>query len=146
MMRRIVDLPAPLSPRIPIFAPGKKLSEMSLRICALRRHDFADAMHRIDVLGHASNVSHPFGEGLPVGRRRLVVSTVAITTILGILDGTISNVALPTIAQDLQVSSAAVVWVVNAFALATTMCCFRSRVTVTSSVSRASIAWASRSS
>ena len=47
--------------------------------------------------------------------------TVAITTVLSVLDGTISNVALPTIAQDLRVSSAAVVWVVNAFQLATTM-------------------------
>ena len=47
--------------------------------------------------------------------------TVAITTVLSVLDGTISNVALPTIAQDLRVSSSAVVWVVNAFQLATTM-------------------------
>jgi DHA2 family multidrug resistance protein-like MFS transporter len=51
----------------------------------------------------------------------LVVGTIAITTVLGVLDSTISNVALPTIAQDLQVSSATVVWVVNAFQLATTM-------------------------
>jgi DHA2 family multidrug resistance protein-like MFS transporter len=50
-----------------------------------------------------------------------VVFTVAITTVLSVLDGTISNVALPTIAQDLSVSSAAVVWVVNAFQLASTM-------------------------
>jgi DHA2 family multidrug resistance protein-like MFS transporter len=49
------------------------------------------------------------------------VFTVAITTVLSVLDGTISNVALPTIAQDLHVSSAAVVWVVNAFQLTTTM-------------------------
>jgi len=49
------------------------------------------------------------------------VFTVAITTVLSVLDGTISNVALPTIALDLHVSSAAVVWVVNAFQLATTM-------------------------
>jgi DHA2 family multidrug resistance protein-like MFS transporter len=68
-----------------------------------------------------NDVSPRFGAGLPIGRRRLVVATVAITTILGILDGTISNVALPTIAQDLRASSAAVVWVVNAFQLATTI-------------------------
>jgi DHA2 family multidrug resistance protein-like MFS transporter len=66
-------------------------------------------------------VSVQYGEGLPVGRRRLVVFTVGITTVLSVLDGTISNVALPTIATDLAVSSAAVVWVVNAFQLATTM-------------------------
>ena len=30
-----VDLPEPLSPNTPILAPGKKLSEMSLRMCRL---------------------------------------------------------------------------------------------------------------
>jgi MFS transporter, DHA2 family, multidrug resistance protein len=49
------------------------------------------------------------------------VFTVAITTVLSVLDGTIMNVALPTIAGNLSVSSSAVVWVVNAFALAQTM-------------------------
>lgn len=47
--------------------------------------------------------------------------TVGITTVLSVLDGTISNVALPTIASDFAVSSAMVVWVVNAFQLATAM-------------------------
>jgi DHA2 family multidrug resistance protein-like MFS transporter len=69
----------------------------------------------------ARRVGVQYGEGLPTSRRRLVVFTVAITTILSVLDGTISNVALPTIEHDLTVSSAAVVWVVNAFQLATTM-------------------------
>jgi DHA2 family multidrug resistance protein-like MFS transporter len=69
----------------------------------------------------AGGVSVQYGEGLPAGRRRLVVFTVAITTILSVLDGTISNVALPTIEHNLAVSSAAVVWVVNGFQLATTM-------------------------
>ena len=32
MMRSSVDLPAPFRPRTPIFAPGKKDSEMSFRI------------------------------------------------------------------------------------------------------------------
>jgi hypothetical protein len=35
MMRSNVDLPAPLSPKTPIFAPGKKESEMSLRMTRL---------------------------------------------------------------------------------------------------------------
>src|SRR4051794_13436210 len=33
MMRSSVDLPAPLRPRTPIFAPGRKLSEMSRSTC-----------------------------------------------------------------------------------------------------------------
>src|SRR5690554_7812663 len=35
MMRSSVDLPAPFRPSTPIFAPGKKDREMSLRICRL---------------------------------------------------------------------------------------------------------------
>src|SRR5690554_1074109 len=35
MMRSRVDLPAPLRPSTPIFAPGKNDREMSLRICRL---------------------------------------------------------------------------------------------------------------
>ena len=62
-----------------------------------------------------------YGEGLPLNKRRLTIFTVGITTVLSVLDGTISNVALPTIAHDFAVSSAMVVWVVNAFQLATTM-------------------------
>jgi DHA2 family multidrug resistance protein-like MFS transporter len=60
-------------------------------------------------------------DGLPIGRRRVVVALVAITSVLSVLDSTISNVALPSIARDLHVTSADVVWVVNAFQLATTM-------------------------
>jgi hypothetical protein len=33
MILSSVDLPEPLTPSTPILAPGKKLSEMSLRIC-----------------------------------------------------------------------------------------------------------------
>jgi hypothetical protein len=47
-----VDLPEPFRPSTPILAPGKKLSEMSLRMLALGRHDLADAVHGVNVLGH----------------------------------------------------------------------------------------------
>ena len=67
------------------------------------------------------SLSIEYGEGLPSARRNIVVATIAITTVLSVLDGTIMNVALPTIAGDLHQSSGAVIWVVNAFALAQTM-------------------------
>ncbi len=35
MMRNTVDLPEPFKPSKPIFAPGKKESEISLIICFL---------------------------------------------------------------------------------------------------------------
>jgi DHA2 family multidrug resistance protein-like MFS transporter len=84
--------------------PGKA----SLKVAAVRADD-------------GLLVGVQYGEGLSIGRRRLVVFTVGITTVLSVLDGTISNVALPTIENELAVSSALVVWVVNAFQLATTM-------------------------
>ena len=72
--------------------------------------------------GAASDLTSPaLADGLPRGKRILVVGTVAITTVLSVLDSSISNVALPTIAQELDVSSSAVIWVVNAFQLATAM-------------------------
>ena len=51
MIRSRVDLPAPLSPRTPILAPWKKLSEMSLEHRLVRRMGPRDAVHGEDVLG-----------------------------------------------------------------------------------------------
>ena len=63
------------------------------------------------------NALHPT-EGLPVQARRLAVVVIAIGTTMAVLDGTIANVALPTISRELRVPAAASVWVVNAFQLA----------------------------
>jgi hypothetical protein len=46
-----VDLPEPLRPSTPILAPGKKQGDV-LQDLPLRRHDLADAVHGVDVLGH----------------------------------------------------------------------------------------------
>ena len=40
---------------------------------------------------------------------------------MAVLDGAIANVALPTIARDLNASPAASIWVVNAYQLAVTV-------------------------
>ena len=53
------------------MAPGKKDSEMSLRICRFGRHDLADAVQGVNVLRHAGIRS--LGKGkraakLPHGR------------------------------------------------------------------------------
>ncbi len=57
-------------------------------------------------------------------KRRIATIAVALGTVLVILDGTIANVALPTIARELHVSNAASIWVVNAFNLIVTMTLF----------------------
>jgi len=57
-------------------------------------------------------------EGLPKPRRLLAFLTVAIGIVMAVLDGTIVNVALPTIALDQHVSAAQAIWVVTGYQLA----------------------------
>lgn len=57
-------------------------------------------------------------DGLPLPQRYGAIATVILGLIVAVLDGTIANVALPTIARDLDVSAAASVWVINAYHLA----------------------------
>lgn len=51
-------------------------------------------------------------------RRLWAIAAVAFGVALSVIDGAIANVALPTIAQELGISSADSIWVVNAYQLA----------------------------
>ena len=57
-------------------------------------------------------------DGLPVPQRYGAILAIAFGITVSVLDGTIANVALPTIASDFNVSPAVSVWVVNAYQLA----------------------------
>jgi DHA2 family multidrug resistance protein-like MFS transporter len=57
-------------------------------------------------------------DGLPLPQRYGAIATVILGLTVAVLDGTIANVALPTIARDLDVSAVASVWVINAYHLA----------------------------
>jgi DHA2 family multidrug resistance protein-like MFS transporter len=56
----------------------------------------------------------------PAGRRRMAYTAMSVATTMSVIDGSIANIALPTIARELHVGAAAIVWVVNAFNLAVT--------------------------
>lgn len=60
-------------------------------------------------------------DGLPMPRRNWAVAAIALGISVAILDGAIANVALPTIAHDLNIKPASSIWVVNAFQLAVTI-------------------------
>jgi MFS transporter, DHA2 family, multidrug resistance protein len=60
--------------------------------------------------------AHP--DGLPVPRRYWAIAAIALAITMSVLDSTIVNVALPTIARDFSASSAASIWVINAYQLA----------------------------
>ncbi len=57
-------------------------------------------------------------DGLPMPRRIWAIVAVAFGVSVSVLDGSIANVALPTIASQLGVSAADSIWVVNGYQLA----------------------------
>ena len=57
-------------------------------------------------------------DGLPLPRRYWAILSIALGITVSVLDGTIANVALPTIAQDLQATPSMSIWIVNAYQLA----------------------------
>ncbi len=50
-------------------------------------------------------------DGLPWKQRRWAILAVAMAVAMSSLDGSIANVALPTMAADLKVTPAQIVWV-----------------------------------
>jgi DHA2 family multidrug resistance protein-like MFS transporter len=60
-------------------------------------------------------------DGLPVPRRYWSVVAIWLAIAMSVLDGAIANVALPTIARELNASPAASIWIVNAYQLAITV-------------------------
>ncbi|MEQ8285574.1 MFS transporter [Thalassospira sp.] len=59
-----------------------------------------------------------YPDGLPSPRAGFAAIAVLSTIMMAVLDGTIMNVALPTIAQDQGVSPAHAIWVITAYQLA----------------------------
>jgi DHA2 family multidrug resistance protein-like MFS transporter len=57
-------------------------------------------------------------DGLPLPRRRWAFATVVLGVTLAVLDGSVANVALPTIAGEFQASPSMSIWIVNAYQLA----------------------------
>jgi DHA2 family multidrug resistance protein-like MFS transporter len=57
-------------------------------------------------------------DGLPIPRRYWSVAAIQLAMAMSVLDSTIANVALPSIARDFAVTNAASVWVINAYQVA----------------------------
>lgn len=60
----------------------------------------------------------PRADGLPVPRRYWSIAAIILAITMSVLDSTIVNVALPTLAHDFHASAATSIWVVNAYQLA----------------------------
>jgi MFS transporter, DHA2 family, multidrug resistance protein len=68
--------------------------------------------------GNASPDPSTPPDGLPVPRRYWAIAAILLAICMSVLDSTITNVALPTIARDFGASPAASIWVINAYQLA----------------------------
>jgi DHA2 family multidrug resistance protein-like MFS transporter len=60
----------------------------------------------------------PEPDGLPVPRRYWASLAIAMAIAMSVLDSTIANVALPTLAREFHTTDAASVWVINAYQIA----------------------------
>jgi DHA2 family multidrug resistance protein-like MFS transporter len=67
----------------------------------------------------ADTIDH--ADGLPLPQRNWAILTIALGIIMAVVDGAIANVALPTIARDLDASPAFSIWIVNGYQLAVTI-------------------------
>ena len=63
----------------------------------------------------------PRADGLPVPRRYWSIVAIILAVTMSVLDSTIVNVALPSMARDFHTSNAASVWVINAYQVAILM-------------------------
>ena len=68
-----------------------------------------------------SSSPHLLPDGLPLPRRYWAILGIILAIVITVLDSTIVNVALPSIARDFGASAAASIWVVNAYQLAILM-------------------------
>lgn len=60
-------------------------------------------------------------DGLPPPERLRAMITLAIAVAMSVLDSSVANIALPTIAHELHTTPATSIWVVNAYQLAVTV-------------------------
>jgi DHA2 family multidrug resistance protein-like MFS transporter len=78
------------------------------------------ASHPLKPVENAVRVG-PAEDGLPLPQRRWAMLTVMLAITMSVLDSSIANVALPTIAGDMSASPATAIWIVNAYQLAITI-------------------------
>ncbi len=60
----------------------------------------------------------PHADGLPVPRRYWAVAAIILAITMSVLDSTIVNVALPSLARDFHTTDAASIWVINSYQVA----------------------------
>jgi len=81
----------------------------------------ATESQRASLLQRMTSTPVEHADGLPLPQRYWAILTIALGIVLAVVDGSIANVALPTIATDLDASPAFSIWIVNGYQLAVTI-------------------------
>src|SRR6185312_9797718 len=76
---------------------------------------------RIELASIMSPAPIEHADGLPQPQRNQAILTIALGITMAVVDSAIANVALPTIATDLNASPAFSIWIVNGYQLAITI-------------------------
>jgi MFS transporter, DHA2 family, multidrug resistance protein len=66
----------------------------------------------------AARITNTAEDGLPLPQRYWAIFTLVIGMVVSVLDTAIVNIALPTIAKDLDTGAAQSIWIINAYQLA----------------------------
>lgn len=61
-------------------------------------------------------------DGLPPGQRGIAIATMMCGLTMAVLDGSIANIALPSIARDMHATSAQSIWIINSYQIALALC------------------------
>src|ERR1700757_1930056 len=80
-----------------------------------RRRDDGERMP--SSMNTARAMTQDYPDGLPRPARYWAMAAIWLALLLAVIDSSIANVALPTIAHDLHTAAAASIWVVNAYQL-----------------------------
>ncbi|EJN10188.1 arabinose efflux permease family protein [Herbaspirillum sp. YR522] len=60
----------------------------------------------------------PDMDGLPARQRMLAIVTLVLAVAIAVMDGSIANLALPTIARDMMTTEADAIWIINSYQIA----------------------------
>jgi len=69
-----------------------------------------------DGLGHIDS------DGLPKEKRLLAIITIVLAVTVAVMDGSIANLALPTIAHDMHATASEAIWIINSYQIAVAVC------------------------
>jgi DHA2 family multidrug resistance protein-like MFS transporter len=61
-------------------------------------------------------------DGLPKEERILAVATVVLAVAIAVMDGSIANLALPSIAFDMHATASEAIWIINSYQIAMAVC------------------------